>query len=229
MIEDPPLLKIRRSFPRPTPEQVESLTAVPTGYLVDCLEGRGALHHGIKPLQEETASFCGVALTCDAGPADNLAAMAALDVAQAGDVIVAATDAFKDTAVIGDLVLGMARNKGVVAFVTDGMVRDQTGLRTVSLPCFSAGITPNSPARNGPGTVGLPITLGGVAVNSGDIVAGDIDGVVVVPREKIADVIARLPAIREAEAALEAKVNEGLQVPDFIREILASDRVKEVD
>ena len=229
MIDDPPLLKIRRRFKRPTPEQVAALTGIPTGYLVDCMDGRGALDYRIKPIDEATADFCGVALTCHAGPADNLAAMAALDVAEAGDVIIAATDGFMETAVIGDLVLAMARNRGVVGFVTDGAVRDLTGLRPIGLPCFAAGVTPNSPARNGPGTVGLPITLGGSAIAPGDVVVGDIDGVVVVPQDLLRQVLDRLPAIREAEAGMEAKVKDGLEVPDFIREVLASGRVQELD
>ena len=82
---------------------------------------------------------------------------------------------------IGDLLLGMMKNRGVVAFVTDGFVRDIPGLRAVGLPCFAAGVTPNSPVRSGPGTVGLPTVVGGVAVGPGDIVVGDQDGVVVVP------------------------------------------------
>ncbi len=229
MIDDPPLLKIRRRFSRPAADQVAALTGTPTGYLVDCLDGRGALDHRIKPISEATAIFCGVALPCHAGPADNLAVMAALEVAQAGDVIVAATDGFTATAVIGDLVLGMARNRGIAAIVTDGTVRDLTGLRAVALPCFAAGVTPNSPARNGPGTIGLPVTLGGLTVEAGDIVVGDIDGVVVVPQDRLGQVIERLPALRKAEAELEAKVNGGLEVPDFIRDVLASGRVQEIE
>lgn len=229
MIDDPPLLKIRRRFQRPTPEQVAALTGTPTGYLVDCMDGRGALDYRIKPIDEATADFCGVALPCHAGPADNLAVMAALDVAEAGDVIIASTDGFMETAVIGDLVLAMARNRGVAGFVTDGAVRDLTGLRPVGLPCFAAGVTPNSPARNGPGTVGLPITLGSSAIAPGDLIVGDIDGVVVVPQGLLRQVLDRLPAIREAEAGMEAKVKDGLEVPDFIREVLASGRVQELD
>ena len=71
MIEDPPLLKIKRKFQRPTPEQVAKLSGVATGFIVDCMDGRGALHASVKPVDESQASFCGVAITCDNGPADN--------------------------------------------------------------------------------------------------------------------------------------------------------------
>ena len=226
MIKDPPLLSIRRRFSRPPPDQIARFRDVPTGHLVDAMGGRGCLPHVIKPLFQDQPHMVGIALTCHAGPADNLAVFGALHVAAAGDVLIAATDAFTRTAVTGDLLLGMARNRGVVGFVTDGLVRDLPGLRAVGLPIFCAGVIANSPARNGPGTVGLPIVIGDVPVRSGDILVGDDDGVVVVPQDLAAAVLGALTGIQAAEASLEAQVRQGLEVPDFVREILESERVE---
>jgi 4-hydroxy-4-methyl-2-oxoglutarate aldolase len=228
MIENAPLLTIRRRFPRPPPRQVAAFAEVPTGFVVDALGGRGALDGRIKAIGE-TRGFCGVALPCAAGPADNLAAFGALDASEPGDVVVCATDGFEKTAVTGDLLLGMMKNRAIAAFVTDGFVRDIAGIRSVGLPCFAAGVTPNSPARNGPGTVGLPVVVGGVTVGAGDIVIGDEDGVVVVPFAKIAETIARLPAVRAAEAAFDAKVKAGLKMPDFIQALIDAGRFHEID
>ncbi len=228
MIEDPPILTLCRTFNRPTPEQIGAIRDTPTGFLCDALGGRAALSGSIKPVGNVTAAFCGSALPCHTGPADNLAAFAALDLAQPGDVIVIATDGFTGTAVIGDLLLGMARNCGAVAVVTDGYVRDVPGIEAAGIPCFAAGVTPNSPARNGPGTAGLPVTLAGASVSPGDIVAGDQDGVVVIPHDKIDEVIKALPGIRTAEADLDARVNDGLTVPEFARKMLNSNRVREI-
>ncbi len=229
MIEDPPVLTIRRRFDRPTPAQVAALSGAPTGFVVDCMDGRGALDGRIKPVGGTPAAFCGVALPCHVGPADCLAALAALDVVQPGDVIVAATDGFTATAVIGDRAMGMARNCGAAGFVTDGYVRDVAGIDAVGLPCFAAGVTPNSPARTGPGTIGLPVTIGGGQVAAGDIVLGAIDGVVVVPFARIDAVTARLAAVRQAEAGLDAQVADGLRVPEPVIALLASAAVREVD
>jgi len=110
----------------------------------------------------------------------------------------------------------MARNCGAVAFVTDGCVRDIPGLREVGLPCFALGVTPNSPASEGPGTVGFPVVLAGAAIATGDILVGDQDGVVVVPFERIDEVLVRLDAVRTAEAELDAKVKAGLRLPPFL-------------
>jgi 4-hydroxy-4-methyl-2-oxoglutarate aldolase len=228
MIDDPPLLIIRRYFARPSPAQLAAFAGLQTGFVVDAMEGRGGLDARVKPIGN-SLPFVGVALPCEAGPADNLAPFAALAVAQPGDVIVCATDGFDKTAVTGDLLLGMMRNCGVAAFVTDGCVRDIAGIRAVGLPCYAAGVTPNSPARNGPGSVGLPAVVGGVAVGPGDIVVGDEDGVVIVPFARIDEVIARLPAIRAAEAALDAKVKAGLRMPDFVRALFEGGRIREID
>lgn len=217
MIEDAPKIRIATTLRRPRPDQTAALRGVPTGFVVDALGGGGALDYRIKPVVAEQAVFCGPALTCNAGPADNLAVFAALEHLQPGDVIIAAAAAHTGCAVTGDLLLGMAKNCGAVGFVTDGCARDLPGIRGVGLPCFAVGITPNSPAREGPGTVGLPIVIGGIAVATGDLLVGDQDGVVVVPFERIDQVIGQLDKIRTAEAELDAKVRAGLRLPPFLK------------
>ena len=82
-------------------------------------------------------------MTCHPGPGDNLAVFAALEVAQPGDVVFAATDTFTKTCVAGDILLAMARNKGIAGFVTDGLMRDVDGILPVGLPVFCMGVTPN--------------------------------------------------------------------------------------
>lgn len=228
MIGDAPLMTIKRHFPRPTADQVAAFRGVMTGFVVDALGGRGALDPTVKPIAN-SLPFCGVAVPCAAGPADNLAVFGALMIAEPGDVVLCSTDAFLDTAVTGDLLLGMLKNKGAVAFVTDGAVRDLPGIRDVGLPCYAAGVTPNSPAKNGPGTAGLPIVIAGVAVGPGDIVVGDEDGVVVVPYARIAATLEQLQVVRDAEAVMLAKVQAGLTVPDTIKAMAAAGRFVEVE
>ena len=228
MIKDPPLLRIRRGFTRPTEALLAGFAGIPTGYLVDAMNGSGCLDYRIKPLVQRKTVMVGTAVTCQAGPSDNLALFGAVHAARKGDVLVAATDAYMGAAITGDLLLGMARNRGVAGLVTDGLVRDLVGILDVDIPVYCAGLTANSPARNGPGTVGLPIVLGGVRVDSGDIVVGDRDGVVIVPLAEATNVLGRLGGIKAAEASLEAKVKAGLEIPDFIQAIMESGRVEEI-
>jgi 4-hydroxy-4-methyl-2-oxoglutarate aldolase len=229
MIQDPPLLKVRRNFPRPDDAATRPLRHVPTGFVVDCMSGHGALDFHIKPLDPSTSKLFGTAITCHTGPDDNLAIFAAVEVSQPGDVLIVATDGFTGTAVTGDILLGMARNRGIAGFVTDGLVRDIDGILPVGLPTFCRGVTPNSCVRNGPGTVGLPVTMAGVTIDSGDIVIGDQDGVVIVPRTQLAQVCESLIGVKEAEADLSRQVRLGQLRPDSIREILASDRTQYLD
>ena len=164
MIEDPPLLQIRRNFARPDRALLERFANVPTGHLVDAMDGRGALDYRVKPIDPDRASFVGSAVTCLCAPGDNLAIVAALAVLQHGDAIVAATDSHSTLAVVGRRVSGMARNRGAVAVVTDGLARDTPGIRQNGVPVFCAGVTPNSAAASGPGTVGQPVVVGGATV-----------------------------------------------------------------
>ena len=228
MIIDPPLLKIRRRFARPDAAALAALAGVPTGFIVDAMDGAGALDSRIKPCSG-AQTLLGAALTCAAGPADNLAVFGALSVAEPGDVVICSAEGYDRTAVTGDLLLGMLKNRGVTGFVTDGHVRDLAGIRAVGLPCFAGGVTPNSPARNGPGSVGLPIVVGGVAVAAGDIVAADEDGVVIVPAARIPQLLARLPQVKAAEAALDARVKAGLTIPDFLRTMIEAGRFEDTD
>jgi 4-hydroxy-4-methyl-2-oxoglutarate aldolase len=217
MIEEVPLIQVA-AFARPDPALVAQLRGTPTGFVCDAMGGTGALDHRLRPAVPEQLAMCGVALTCHAGPADNLALIHALDSVAPGDVIVAAADGYTGCAVTGDLLLGMACNRGATGFVTDGCVRDLAGIRQVGLPAWAMGVTPSSPHRNGPGTVGHPVTVAGVLVNAGDVVLADADGVVVVPRERLAEVVARLPAIREAEARADAAVRAGAISPAFLKQ-----------
>jgi 4-hydroxy-4-methyl-2-oxoglutarate aldolase len=209
MLDNPPLLTIHRGFRRPDKALIEAFRGAQTSHLADAMDGRGALDYRIKPLDPANASFVGSALTAFAYPADIVAMFGALSEAEPGDVIVVANDGYTRTAVLGDIAAGMMKNKGVAAFVTDGMARDREGIVATRLPVFCRGIQPNSPAMNGPGVVGAPVTLGDVHVEPGDVIVGDADGVVVVPAGRLRQVLDRLAQIRAAEARTLALVAQG--------------------
>ncbi|MCF3931909.1 hypothetical protein L1787_00600 [Acuticoccus sp. M5D2P5] len=227
MIGDAPLLRINRRFTRPPADLVAAFKGTQTGHAVDAMDGAGAMDAAIAPLAFRDDVMVGVAVTSQSGPCDNLGLFASLDLLEPGDVLIASADAYVGAAITGDLLMGMARNLGAVGFVTDGAVRDRAGLLKVGLPIYSAALTPNSPARNGPGTAGFPVVVGGVAVASGDLVIGDADGVVIIPQARIEATLKGVEAVRAAEAEMEAKVNDGLGVPDFIKAILESERTIE--
>jgi 4-hydroxy-4-methyl-2-oxoglutarate aldolase len=225
---EPAKLTIRRDFPRPTPAEIKALEHAPSGWVVDALGRRGALPHWIRPLGAK-ARFVGPAMTVRTRPVDNLAPYAALKFARPGDVLVVAVDASDTASVLGDILLGMARNAGIVAAVTDGLVRDIAGIDQVGMPVFARALSPNSPFKDGPGEVGLPITLGGVRIDAGDLLVGDIDGVVVVPRADVAAVGRELAAIADKEKKMEAAVAAGAKYPAWLDDVLKSAPIRYVD
>ncbi len=229
MIEEPPLLTIARDLRRPTDTQICAFQGIPTSFVVDAMYGAGALSNVIRPLGESrdlVSVAAGPALTVGAGAGDILALLAAMDSIRTGDVVLAAFDGFQGCAAAGDRVCGMLRNCGAAGFITDGPVRDYAGIVAVGLPCWATGLTPASPYTNGPGSVGLPIQIGGRQVETGDMIVADHDGVVVVPFGRIDEVIEKLVTVKELETALDAQIEEGLRIPQSTLDLLASDKTK---
>lgn len=220
MLHNPPLLTIHRGFERPAAELIAKFQGAQTSHLCDAMDGRGALSYRIKPLESSQAVFAGPAVTAHAYPADIVGMFGAVSEARQGDVIVVANDGYTETAVVGDLAVGMMRNKGVAAFVTDGLARDKAGIIATGVPVFCQGISPNSPGTYGKGTVGVPVTLGGVLVSPGDIIVGDADGVVVIPQERAEEIAKRLAEIRKAEAKTEKSVAEGMTMAPGLKDII---------
>jgi 4-hydroxy-4-methyl-2-oxoglutarate aldolase len=207
MMAEPPTLTLRRDWPRPSPDSVAAWKGVPTGFAVDALGRSGALGHSIRPAWDG-GGFVGPALTVWTTPRDNLAPYAALRLARPGDVM---------------------RNCGIVAVVTDGLVRDVAGIREAGIPVHARGVSPNSPFKNGPGGVGVPVSIGGCVVEAGDLVIGDADGVVVVPRARLAEATAELEAVRRKEAEMDAAVRAGMKCPPWLDDALARPGVRWID
>ena len=207
MIGDPVALTVRRNPARPTAALVKAFDA-PTGFVTDSFNGQGCLDYRIKPMLPLKKRIVGPALTCFCGPTDLLAAMASLDFAKKGDVIVVNAQGATNAAVVGDRWAYWARKIGVAAVVVDGLVRDLAGLREVGLPIFARGLCPNSGFKNGPGEINTRISCGGIAIDPGDIVVGDEDGVVVVPQAQAADVARQLALVAAKEAELDAQLRK---------------------
>jgi 4-hydroxy-4-methyl-2-oxoglutarate aldolase len=197
---------------RPPVEWVERFRGLGTGPLCDALGRFGAMDYRIKPL-DPGSQLVGSALTVRTRPCDNLAIYKALEMAQPGDVLVVATQFDTGNAIWGELTTLMGQARGLAGMVTDGMVRDTHEIVAAGLPVFARGTTPNSPFKDGPADINLPVSCGGIPVRPGDIVVGDADGVVVVPRDQAESVLARVAAIHHKEAAMRAEIQDGRSLP----------------
>lgn len=222
-----PAITVRRHFSRPDPKLLEPFRSVPVCWIVDALGRKGALDTSIRPLTAKTRIF-GTALTVDASPRDHNTPWACLAFAQAGDVAMIRTQQQEPHAICGDIMLGIARNAGVSGLVTDGFVRDLAGIAPLDFAVFARGTSPNSPSVAGATSIGLPIVLGGVAVDAGDLVVADEEGVVVVPQSRLVEAAEALVAVRAKEEKMEKAVKAGQRLPDWVPDALAG-RARYVD
>ncbi len=126
----------------------------------------------------------------------------------------------------GDILAGFARNAGISAIVTNGMVRDRLGLDKVGIPVFATGLTPNAPFKEGPGSCGLPVKIGKKFISSGDIICGDHDGVVHIAQSDINTALAGYKAVAKKEKAMDAKLLTGHFQPDWLKARLEQDDVE---
>lgn len=186
--------------------------AVATAMISDRLNRLYTMSSAIVPLTPPELTLVGSAVTVKVFPGDNLMVHKALDVIEPGDVIVIDASSSTMTAVIGDMVATKARHRGAVGFVVDGLVRDLEGIRELGdLPVFGRGTTPIGPLHRGPGEVNYPVSCGGIVVQPGDVIVGDADGVVVVPRD-IAEATLHLVL---ADAAADAEYGDAVRRGEF--------------
>jgi regulator of RNase E activity RraA len=135
-----------------------------------------------------------------------------LDVARPGDVVVIDAGGSPMNALLGDLISTKARHRGIAGFIVDGLIRDLPALLDLGdFPVFARGVTPIGPLHRGPGEINHPICCGGIVVNPGDIVMGDLNGIVVIPQLIAGDMLASL----RAKAAGEAGYTEAVARGDF--------------
>lgn len=205
-----PGFRLRYEIERPDPELVAAFAAFETPPISDQMNALYTMVPEIRNLTDPNLRLLGPACTVKVYPGDNLMVHKALDIARPGDVIVVDAGGSPMNAALGDLVATKARHRGIVGFVVDGLIRDVPGiLRLGDLPVFARGITPIRPLHRGPGEINYPISAGGIVVNPGDIVVGDLNGIVVVPRSVAADLLERLRAQAAAEADYVAAVGRG--------------------
>src|SRR3954462_6529699 len=183
---------------RPDPRLVAELGRMVTPHLSDSMERLYAGGHQLRPMHKE-GKLAGPAFTVRTAAGDNLLVHKALDTAQRGDVIVVDAGGWLDNAIIGELMMSRARQRGVAGMVIWGAIRDSAEIGAGSYPVFAAGVTHRGPYKNGPGEINVPIVLGGLAVNPGDIIVGDADGLVAIPQEIAERVLASAKSSLEKE------------------------------
>ena len=196
---------IAPSWDRVAAGQIRRLGEVPAANVGDALQRMTVMDGGIR-LFTERATLLGNALTVDVRSGDNLAIHRALDEARPGDVLVVNGRGDMTRALIGDLIGEIMVNVGVVGAVIDGAVRDVQALSEMGLAVYARAVTPAGPFKDGPGAVAVPVAVGGVVVAAGDVLVGDADGVVVVPRHRVREVVDAVDGVGEKERLLRQRI-----------------------
>ncbi|MEO9787741.1 MAG: RraA family protein [Aurantimonas coralicida] len=184
---------------------VEAFAQIPSAIISDNLNRMVAAGPSVRPMHKG-GTLAGTALTVKTRPGDNLMIHKAADIAQPGDVIVVDAGGDLTNALIGELIISHARSRGVVGFVVNGAVRDMDVIAVDDYPVYGAGVSHRGPYKDGPGEVNVPIALDGMVIAPGDIVIGDLDGVVCIPREEAESVLAASRAQQEKEAGIQAAI-----------------------
>jgi RraA family protein len=221
-----PGFRARADITRPDPDVVAGFRAFETPDISDLLNRLYTMSSAITNVTDHSLRILGPACTVKVFPGDNLMVHKSLDIARPGDVIVVDAAGAMTTAVLGDLVSTKARHRGIAGFVVDGLVRDIPAIRRLGdFPVFAKGVTPIGPLHRGPGEINYPVSVGGVVVNPGDLVVGDLNGVVVVPRDGAAALLARLRERSASEAAYVAAVARGEFSNAWVDEYLSASGV----
>ena len=162
-------------------------------------------------------------------PGDNLMIHAAMAIAKSGDVLVVDGKGDTTCALMGAIMMNQCMALGIAGVVLDAALRDSEEIRALGFPVYSAGTNPNGPTKFVPGRINHPISAGGVAINPGDLIVADADGVVVLERhkasamlplaaKKLADEAARIDAIKQRKALRPAWLDGALRAAGVLKD-----------
>jgi regulator of RNase E activity RraA len=210
--------RVLPSPPRIGDEILARFRGLASSNLADAMGRFNFMDPGIR--QRSGLALCGVAVTVNTRPADNLMVHKALQVAQPGDVVVVATSGSTGSSVFGELMCHTAVAARLGGIVVDGAIRDVDGITRLRFPAYSRTVSPGGCDKDGPGEVNVPISCGGTVVAPGDIIVGDEDGVAVIPRADAEEVLGLVAELMDREEKRIAEINAGTVFRPDVDELL---------
>lgn len=210
---------IIQDFKRTEKRLVELFKDLPVANIDDCMNRTAAVDPSIKPLNK--SPLLGTAFTVKVPEGDNLMFHKAMDMAQAGDVIVIDAGGDINRAIFGELMITYCKTRGIAGVIVDGSVRDADALSEMDIAIYAKGVTPNGPYKNGPGEINTPISFGGKVICPGDIIVGDGDGIVVIKPDVAEDIAEQTRKTSEKEHGIMSEiVNKGTYIRPWVDEKL---------
>ena len=191
------------------PHVLEALRDIPVAALSDNMH-RNIGSVGLQPYHRPgRKTMAGTAVTARSRAGDNLTYLRALEFCRPGDVLVIDGGGDLANAAVGGILSFYAASIGVAGLVIDGAIRDVAEIRERDFPVYARGVTHRGPYKDGPGEINVPIAVGGMVVNPGDIVVGDQDGLLAIPQEGVEELIEKARAHLAAEAETIRAMKEG--------------------
>ena len=206
---------IHHQITRPSPELLQQLEGIWTSTIADTMGRHGVMMPEIRPIFEPIR-MVGVAFTVLNYPNDNITTHKALTRLQPGDVLVIDEGRENNTGSFGHNMSLQARNRGIAGLVTNGCLRDIRLLRAEKFVAFCRGICPRSAQKHTPGSINVPVQVGGLVINPGDIVIGDDDGVAVIPLAVAEEVIKTARQRMDMEHQQAADIRQGKKPLEII-------------
>jgi RraA family protein len=200
-----------RIFPKQrkvSDELLQTYRQFATPHLSDNMNRLNAVDAAIRPVHT-SGKLVGSAFTVKTRPGDNLMVHKAIDMAGPGDVIVVDAGGDVTNAIMGEIMVSIARRKGIEGFIIDGAIRDFEPIRNSNYPLFARGVTHRGPYKDGPGEINVTIQVGGSIVRPGDVILGDMDGIVVVPYEHAEALAEKVRATMAMEEGMIKAIAEG--------------------
>ena len=198
---------------------VEAFRSLPVANVSDVMSRMSAGGPRLRPMHRG-GGLSGPALTVKTRPGDNLMIHKAIMMAAPGDVIVVDAGGDLTNALIGEIMVTEAIAAGVAGFVIDGAIRDCGAIRAGAMPVYAAGVTHRGPYKDGPGEINVPIALDRMVVNPGDLILGDEDGVLCIPIDDAASILAEARKKHAAEERSLAEIRTGSRPKTWVDETL---------
>lgn len=183
-------LRVYQDIKRPAPEVIEMFRGIPVSCIGDNTNRMYCMESAMRPFNDKPLLGC--AFTVKASMGDNLVLHAAMDLAKPGDIIVVDAQGCLDRAMMGEIMVTYAMERGIAGFIIDGAIRDADGISKLGIPVYAKSVTPQGPFKFGPGEINVPISCGKQAILPGDILVGDSDGIVVIRNDENARELAEL-------------------------------------
>lgn len=201
--------RIVETIDRIKPNIIAGYKGIAASNIADVMGRFRAMDHSIKSVNKPGIHIVGSAFTVRTHPSDNLMVHKAMDLAKPGDIIVIDACGDMGNAILGELMCHYAKVKGLGGFIVDGPVRDLYAIAEMGFPVFSRGGTPRGPYKEGPGEINTVISCGNVPVVPGDVIVGDDDGIVVIPKAEASQILQAAQVVQEKEAAIIQAIYDG--------------------